>query len=458
MYINTDFLNKGSVYPFADSDYNKRLEVARTGRLLYDGEFLEVFKDVWASIGTRYGQSWTEIEQVLIKVNLFKALTETFKILAFSKLPVITTSETNQKVLDDLVYGNNFFDVMKRSFISAHAQGTGIFKVFVKDGKPQIRSVNPEVYIPIYAEDDMDSVQAHVLAYEYDVYRDQYNKDKYLKVEINEKGLLTTRLYKIKNGKLDGYKEESINYADDYDWDDFLVFPFDYGHPNWRDYATSQYDDIIPLVDELAVRLSNNSKILDDHADPQLIVPEDALEFDPNSGQHIYKRHQALKIGRDGAKPEYLTWNGNLTDSENQINRIMDLFYLVSGTNPQMFGKDIAGNLSGDALSKILLMPISKTKEMILSLEHAAEKALECALFLQDIKDVVNIEFDIGVFNTLEDLSNRVQAEVRSGIRSIEDAVRKINPRWEEEQIQAEVERIKDEKSAPSFEELIGRE
>lgn len=452
MYTNYDFLNVGQPWIPRDEDFCKRLEIARTGRLLYDGDFLSVFKETWQAIASRYGQNWKEVEQVLIKMNLFKKWTETYEDLIFGDLPKIT-SISSEKVLGALVEETDFMTMLTRAFISGHAQGTGVFKVILRNGKPLIRSVNPEIYIPVYSEDDMDVIQAHVLASKYKVHKNggffkNERYDEFLKVEINEIGKVITRVYEIKNDKLASLVSEEEKTYDK--WDDFLVFTFDFGHPNWREYALSQYDDIISIVDELIVRASNNSKILDDHADPQLITPESALEFDSNSGQHIYKRHQALTLGKDGDKPEYLTWDGNLEASEKQIDRMMEFYYLLTTQSAQLFGKDIAGNLSGDALTKILIMPIRKAKKLALALERVSEKALNCALTLIGATPDANVEFEIGSFNTLEDVSNRAQSELRSGASSIERAVRDINPRYTDEEVAKEVEAIKADKDTVS--------
>lgn len=467
MFTDTNFISVGKVWTPKDADYEARLEVTRTGRQLYDGEFTKVFNQAYQTIASRYGDSWTDVEQLIIKINLFKSMTETFKILAFAKDPVIT-DKVNQTILDEIT-GENFIDLMKRSFISAHAQGTGIFKVRIKDSKPIISSVNPELYIPIYEDGDMDTLLAHVLVYNFDVYigTDSWSgKPKYekrLKVEINTKGSVQTQVFKLndKGDKIKGLisDDKGISYTDT-GWDDFLIFTFDYGHPNWREYARSQYDDVVNLVDEIVVRISNNSKILDDHADPQLIVGEKSLVFDNATGKYSYKRKKVLKLNsKDDIKPSYLTWDGSLDASEKQLDRLMGLFYMVSGTNPQMYGEDIAGNLSGDALAKILLIPISKVREMILALEEAAEAALECALTIAGAKSPdVCVEFEIGAFNTLSDISTRLCAEKSAGITSIERAVRELNPEYDDDAVAKEVARIEKEGSVGNLTDLTNND
>ena len=167
------------------------------------------------------------------------------------------------------------------------------------------------------------------------------------------------------------------------------------------------------MVEELYVRLSNASKILDDHSDPQLVAPDSALETNPRTGERVYKRHQVLsRIRKDEPMPEYLTWDGNLEANEKQMDRIMQLFHMVAGSNPQMFGKDIAGNLSGDALAKILLVPLAKVNMMLRNEEQAAESAYNCWLALNNKAEDADIVFKTGMFNQPSDVSERVVSAI----------------------------------------------
>ena len=237
----------------------------------------------------------------MIKVNLFRVLTETFKLLAFDK-PVEILPELPIKEYRALVR------IMQQSFISGHAQGNGIFKVYSDtSGNYKIGSINPELWIPVYYPDNLAEVQYHVVANTYEVQNDvaKWYGDvvttttKYLNVEVHSKGSYEKILFELDNFNTIS-KEISRETIQLPTWTDFAVFPFDYGTPNFRDWGVSAYDDLIPLVEELVVRLSNASKILDDHSDPQAMAPPNALEFDPITGQRTYKRHQVLEIGCDG--------------------------------------------------------------------------------------------------------------------------------------------------------------
>ena len=50
MFTNLDFLEVGRTWKPSECEYKNRLEQHKTGRLLYDGEFLEVFGGTWAQL------------------------------------------------------------------------------------------------------------------------------------------------------------------------------------------------------------------------------------------------------------------------------------------------------------------------------------------------------------------------------------------------------------------------
>lgn len=461
MFTNLNFLNIGQKWAPINAAFIERQNNYVRGRQLYEGDFKNVYSEAWQKIASRYGVDYSDIEQVMIKINLFRSLTETFKILAFQKEPEIWIGEGDTvKRIEEVYSRQKALNLLKKSFISSHSQGESVLKVYTNsDGNPDISVVNPENWIPIYNPENLDEITAHVVANTYEVDNSTSvlgvmvnNITKYLNIEIHYKGYYEKRLYELdkQNVIQKLLNTETIQTG----FNGFTVFPYNYGTPAWRDYGLSAYVDLIPIVDELVVRISNNAKILDEHADPQPVVPRDMVEFNTNTGQWIYKRHNATFFGANGEKPEYLTWDGNLSSSENQINKIMELFYMISGTNPQLFGQDIAGNLSGEALAKILIVPIAKTKEMILSLEDACEKAFNCMLQMQGLKETVDIKFEIGQFNSAEDITNRVTQEKNAGITSLKRAVEEINPRYTDEEVEQEVQMIKDDRNSESMTDL----
>lgn len=448
MFTNLDFLNLGKPWIPENSTYRERQQNYVNGRLLYEGKLEKVFSEVWQKIKSRYND-----EQVMVAVNLFRCLCETFKVLAFKDEPQmwVGTGETAKK-LEEYFNAGHIRNVLRSSFISGYAQGEGVYKVYLNSkGQYDISVISPENWIPVHNPQNLDEILCHVVANEYEENNDttwfgitKNTVQKYLYVEIHYIGRYEKRTYELDNNNIISRLISSEEIKTGYN--DFCVFPFNYTSTAWRKWGVSQFNDLIPIVEEIIARLSNNSKILDEHADPQLVGTKDMLEFDNATGEYVYNRHKMLTIdSRTGATPSYLTWDGNLASSENMINKMFDLFYMVSGTNPQLYGQDIAGNLSGEAMAKIFVVPIAKTKEMILALEETAQKAFECALSLQGVKLPVDIQFNIGDFNSLEDIVNRVSQEKSAGIISLRNAVEQVNPRYTAEEVENELAQIQED-------------
>lgn len=440
MFTNLDFLSIGKPWIPNNNEFKERQSNFVDGRKLYEGKFQEVFSDVWEKITSRYMN-----EQVMIAANLFRPLTDTFKMLAFKDDPKMTVGN---KRLDDYYTKGHILDILGKAFISQHAQGQTVFKIYLNsDNKYDISVVNPEMWIPVYDENNLNDVVCHVVANTYEVNNTtnflgitDESTEKFLNAEIHYKGRYIKRLYRLDDFDIIQRLENEEEIATGLD--DFCVIPCTHNATAWREWGKSAYADIMPIVEEIVVRLSNNSKILDKHSDPAVAVTDEMLSFDTETGHWYFDKSDVFKIGRDGQMPQYITWDGNLQNSVEQLNRMMDLYFMLSGSNPQLFGQDVAGNLSGEALAKIFIVPIAKTKEIIQALEVAANKAFGLALSLQGETNPVNIQFIVGDFNSLEDIVNRVTTLKSAGIISNKKAVTEVNPDATENEILEELELI----------------
>lgn len=453
MFTNLDFTKKGSVYPIKNDTFMARQENYINGRLLYDGHLEEVFKKVWQKIKTRFKNN-SEAEQILLKLNLFKPLTDMFELLAFQNEPEIVVGEgKEEKKVSDVtdLKEEDIIELLQCAFISAHAQGTGVYKIYDKGkGDFDIALVNPENWIPVYEETDLKTVKCHVVSKLKVVNNDTGgfwgNKSKkYVYFEIHYKGYYDILVVRLDNeGRIAEIVKEEKGIKTGLD--DFAVVPFDYGKPTWKSYSPSAYNDLIPIVEEIMIRFSNQSAILDKHADPTLVAPAEAFEIDQETGEKVLRTGYALQMGRDGQTPQYITWDGNLTASFKQIEEMMKLYYMISGANPQLFGQDLAGNLSGEALQKILIVPLAKTKKMLRKLEMASEKAFNMLLKLKGVKQELYIKFNMADFTSATEYANIVMQQKQGGLLSTETAIQQIHSDWEETDIKEELERIMAEK------------
>lgn len=448
MQLLTDlsFLNIGEKW--TPLSQRHRLDMYETNKELYEGNFYEAYYETYQKIKTRYGLSDDDLEQIMIPIALFGCLVEIYSDLTLVDEPLFTC--TRQKELDSIIENTKYNkELLEQAFIDAYSMGNGIFRVSRIDNKAKIDVITPDLWFPVVKPDNKCEYTHHVIAWKYEDSVMNWLgvvEKYYLKVEIHERGKMTEQVYELDRAGniIKKLSEQEYIFADD--WAGFLIFPFNFGVPSWRAFGLDNFTNIISLIEEITVRVSNNSKILDENADPTLLAPPSALEHDPLTGQRYYPNKSVLQIPKMDEKPSYLTWEGNLTNSETQINRLMDFFYMITGTNPQIFGKDLDGNLSGAALMKIFMRPLKKANRYIKNMKPACIDTLTCAMAMEGIKNVeISAEFKEANFETIDDISERMIGQKTAGIRSIESAVRKINPHLDDKAIIQEVKSIENE-------------
>jgi len=92
----------------------------------------------------------------------------------------------------------------------------------------------------------------------------------------------------------------------------------------------TDYDDLTELQLSINVRGTQRSRILNIHADPKLLVPEDMQQKDPFTGEVLVRafRDEVLFISPENAdfKPEYLTWDAQLQEATDEFKNDVNMF------------------------------------------------------------------------------------------------------------------------------------
>ena len=158
--------------------------------------------------------------------------------------------------------------------------------------------------------------------------------------------------------------------------------------------GTSMYDDLIPLVVELARRYSKNSKTLDAHADPLLLAYMTDAEYakmgaayDPtaqtvkeqmNAGDKAlkaFRRRDIAQVGDPNVKMEYLTWDAGMESSFKQIEQMVQEIGVMTGLAQLLKVND--SGMSGVALRRLMLPLFAATlalqREMIRKISTLVE-------------------------------------------------------------------------------------
>ena len=294
----------------------------------------------------------------------------------------------------------------KRQALDVSRFGVGLFKIR-HDERAIVEAQTPLVWFPVVQPDNVKDVTAHVLGWDYEQEEQSIwgaKLQRYLKLEIHEKGRITTRLHKMAAGNIAGLVEESIVQTG---VDDFLVVPVFNLCTSDRLTGLDDYSDLDSIVQELEIRLAQVSRILDKHADPNMCGPDSALEQDPQSGQWTFRGGgKYFPVGQGEQPPMYVTWEGQLEAAFKELDVLMEQLYILSETSAAAFGQLKAGLAeSGSALRRLMMAPLAKTNRIRLRFDPALKKTLALASALevsQGVKDAVRLE-DIHI--TWQDLS-----------------------------------------------------
>ncbi len=451
MLTSMSFLNIGAPWP--PPAELERLTLYKENRRLFEGEHDKVFKD-W--IRLLRGDQQATLEIIL---NWPKRLSTLFADLLLGEAPQVEAGDEGSKEQDAanrLIELNELFNTAYEVALDVSRFGVGLFKVR-HDERAIIEAQTPLVWYPVVQPDNVKDVSAHVLGWDYE--QEEHSTwgaqmQQYLKLEIHERGKITTRLHKLANGNIAGLVEESVTETG---VDDFLVVPVFNLSTSDRLTGLDDYSDLDTVIQELEVRTAQISRILDKHADPNMCGPSAALERDPVTGEWTYPsggKYFPVPQGED--PPKYVTWDGELEAAFREIDMLMEQFYALSETSAAAFGQLKAGLAeSGSALRRLMMAPLAKTNRIRLRFDPALRNVLMLAAALevaQGTKDAAKLE-EIHITwqdGLPDDDAEETQIEATrysAGLTSLESALMRLDD-LKDEALQAEIERIRAEHSA----------
>ena len=363
----------------------ERLENYRTYRCLYENEFADAFPATFAKIIKKYPFESTTA-QTLVEVNLFWAMTDFFKSLLTNQGIKINVDASLQHIWDKIDADNNFITVLKEVFIDNSRFGNGLFKVGVDDDNIRVFSICPDCWFPVFERGNLNNLTGHVLVYPmYDIVNGK--KISLTHVEKHHKGFIENELWRMSDDvfkeKLDVESEILLPEIDDFSaiWDDFVLIPVKNTTESDRYFGESDYRRCKSIVEELMLTVSQNSKIINRHANPKMTGSSDSLEFNPQTGLSEFPNKDYIPVGRDGVKAEYITVDLQAAAIKQHIDTLMQFFYIMTKTPPQAYGLDIAGNMSGESLRKIFMSTLAKIDDVKqVSFNSALVKVVKCAM------------------------------------------------------------------------------
>ena len=438
-----------------DTDTIQRLSDYDEYKDLYEGNFNRAFNSTIVKIRKRYPLDNTT-SQSLININLFWALTDFFKGFLTNQGIGINVDDSKQKIWDEISKENNFVSVLKEVYIDNSRFGNGVFKVALENGKVKIQSVCPDCWLPVFDKGDINNISGHILVFPFEI-MDNGVKKQFKKIEKHHKGYIENEIWTCVNDEIGRQlsPEETkelfnIDEAEDFSdiWNDFLVFPVKNTTESDSYFGESDYKRCKSIVEEIMLTISQNSKIINRHANPKLSGSEQNLEYDPVTNERIFPDSDFVKVGTDGIKPEYITANLQADAIQKHIDLLMNFFYILTKTPPQAYGLNISGNMSGESLRKIFLAALAKVDDIKqVSFTSAIKSVVSCAMAFNStpVKEV-NVDWSEPIPADYSELVTTENSRVSAGTQSKLTTIMTLD-NVSEEDARAELERIEEEKS-----------
>lgn len=432
--------------PWPPEGHTKRLEDYARYRQLFRGRHDEVFARVQAWLDKTPDKTL-----VYIVANFPKLISLICADLLFGEEPVFRVGDEGtpeQETLNAIIINNSLRTLNYEMAVSASWRGDVVFKAryglrhsYSEGPEPIIEQVPPSYFFPDVDPDNVKDMRAAVVAWE-----KRQDDRTYLRKEIHLPGRIRNELWLMDGSVLK--RQVPLNTLDEYRE---LPEEQETGYPgilvehcpNWRldddFWGISDYDDIESLVDELNNRISRISRVLDKHENPKLILPPGMMEYDPATKRY-YIRKEALDVvevdAEQGANlPRYLVWDAQLEAAFKQIDKLVEIAFLVSETSPDAFGMGRQGQAeSGRALKFRLLRTLGKVNRKRLYLDEALKNVLYAAQVLdvthggKDYKPKdVHIEWKDGLPQDDLEAAQVEQTRITSGTTSVESAVRRLD-------------------------------
>jgi len=333
-----------------------------------------------------YNKAYAQLRYVC--ANFAGLISKVIADMLFSEPIKIKVPDGDQEWMDAFVQENKLDVLFYENALSNSYSGDQLFKLRIKDGKKMFMSnCPPGIYFPEINIFDVDEdPEVKELAWAFKRENSVGKEQKYLRKEIHHPKKIVNEIYLMKGDTIEG--KTTFKAAGLKNIKDSVITKID-KHllvhiPNWktttRFWGISDYYDLTSIFYGINNRLTKVDNILDKHSDPLLIVPPGILD---KKGQ-VKKGSLGvveIKNAEDG-KPEYVVWDASLENAFKEIDKLVDVFFMMSETSPDILGMGDGKVESGRALKLKLLRTVAKAARKRLYYNHAIKDILYRAQLL----------------------------------------------------------------------------
>lgn len=371
MLTDLTFLNIGQSWP--PSSEKERLQKYSENKLLFKGKHNEVYKD-WVRL-LRDDKKAT-LELIL---NWHKRLSLLWADLLLSEPPKFAAGKESSKEqveIDKILEENDLFNTAYELVIDISRFGTGIFNIYTNGSRGVISATPTDTWFPVVDNVNIKNIIYHILAQVYTIGAGE-KQEKFLQVQIHERGRFTIRKYQIEGGIIK--REVVVPQVVNTGLSDFAIIPVNNVVTSDEIIGSDDYTDLDSIIQEMEIRIAQISRILDKHSDPNMYGDENAMEEDPETGETTFRGGgKFFPVSQGGQIPGYIVWDAQLDANWKQLEFLLSQLYILSETSAACFG-DLKQGLaeSGSALRRLMMAALAKTQRIRLRLDPAIKKAVK---------------------------------------------------------------------------------
>lgn len=392
-----------------------------------------------------YGKVYARLR--FIVANFPALISKIVADLLFIEPVKVKVPDGDQAFVDALLADNKFRRLCYESAIDGSYFGDSVFKLRVgprrqgEDSTIIIDKQTPKIYFPLYnpfnitGEPEYQELSWVVKIGEKD----------YLRKEIHEIGLIRNELYRLEGMEIKEQSNLSL-LGEDLKESEIVRGKRSllYHSPNWRAgnrwNGISDYFDLETLFYAIDNRFTKIDNILDTHSDPILSLPEGILDEEGKVKREKLRMIERPEGSDKNTDPAYITWDANLEAGFTEIDKLIEITFMMSETSPDILGMGKGQVESGKALKLKLLRTLAKAqrkqiyfRETLIDVIYTAQVlAKEYGISIQGKKlqgDPVRPEIvwndglPIDVMETIEQESARLDA----GLTTKHEAIMRVD-------------------------------
>lgn len=291
--------------------------------------------------------------------------------MLFIEPPKILVKDGDQEYIDGIIRENKLRIKNYESALSNSYLGDALYKLRVGKRNPSdtessviIEDITPKIYFPHVNPSNVKSEpEVKELAWKLHI-----GDKEYVRKELHTVGKIENQLWLLEDDQLKSRESLTLlgkNAPPDEEQtkiDRSLIVHIANWRAGNRHFGLSDYFDLEQLFYAINNRVTKIDNILDKHSDPILALPEGILD---ERGQvrkeklGLFERPEGVDKNSD---PSYITWDANLESAISEIEKLVEMTFMMSETSPDILGMGQGQAESGRALKLKLLRTVAKAQ------------------------------------------------------------------------------------------------